>query len=160
MTYEYQDKFNSSKVWVIRKNHETGEYEWNQKIDGNLFYDNFSTVELGWIQQVIGKDVAEEAERVLCGRYLNAGDDMQVFVNQGWRDAMVLGVDEGMMIVEYEMPAGTTAMLLMPRDGSYQGKSVSYRTCPKKWINAIRLGCNSWTGISQTGTTYDFPEAE
>jgi hypothetical protein len=66
------------------------------------------------------------------------------------------------MIIEYEMPAGTTAMLVLPRDNNSQscGKSVSYRTCPKKWIRAISHGTGWWTGCSQTGNDYAFPPIE
>jgi hypothetical protein len=162
-TFEFQDRHNPSKVWVIREAG-TG-YEWNQKIDGNLFYDEFQPVEISWVAQVLGADVAEQAVIALDEQHhqkqtsLEAGDTLEVFVNQGMRDAIVLGVIDDEMIIEYEMPAGTTAMLVLPRDNNSQscGKSVSYRTCPKKWIKAIFHGTGWWTGRSQTGNEYPFP---
>lgn len=217
-TYEHQDIHNPSKVWVIRK--AGTRYEWNQKIDGNLFYEEWSYVDAQWIAVVLGSDVARDAILYLDNAYheeqriydefcdrmtdedmaifaglrswscanqvradmldyhkmlstlrakenafyhaddnlMQPGQDLQVWVNQGMRDAIVLGVIEDEMIVEYEMPAGTTAMLVMPRDFSRNwGRSVSYSRCPKKWLKAIFHGTGWWTGRSQTGTEYAFP---
>jgi hypothetical protein len=177
MPFEFQDKYNSSKVWVIRKSDkgtpysEEGGYEWNQKIDGILSYDRFSPVAISWVGQALGAEVARQVVEALNAESaeeeapesadLKAGELLQVWVNQGLRDAIVLGVHEDKAIVEYEMPAGTTAMIVVPRDGSENwGKSVSYRTCPKYWVRAIRKGLNNWDGHSQTGTIYKFPNEE
>lgn len=172
MTFEVQDKYNASKIWVIRKA-EDGGYEWNQKIDGNLFYDRFSGVELSWIARCLGDDTAKQVADALSGEPqpaefeqtekhgLDAGDNVEIWVNQGMRDAVVLGTHDDLAIAEYEMPAGTTALTVLPRDGGKNwGKSVSYRTCPKYWIKAIREGVNGWEGRSQTGKTYEFPKEE
>lgn len=167
MPFEFQDKYNSSKIWVIRKSEEGG-YEWNQKIDGNLFYDRFMPVEISWVGQALGAEVARQAVEALNAEPaeeeapepagLEAGEEFHVWVNQGLRIGTVLGVHEDRAIVEYEMPAGTTAMIVVPRDGSENwGKSVSYRTCPKYWIKAIFRGTGWWTGRSQTGNEYPFP---
>jgi hypothetical protein len=160
-TARIQDPYNGSKVWVIRgyEADEGGGYDWNQEIDGYQFYDEFSPVTEDWMVQVLGRGLVDRALEQLDPEYgmLNAGDSLDVWINQGHREALVLGVIGDQMIVEYEMPAGTTAMLVMNRDESGWAKSVSYKTCPKKWIEAIRKGQAGWSGISQSGQTYDFP---
>lgn len=159
MTHEalIQDPFNGSKQWVVRKT-DTG-YEWNQLIDGYQFYADFAPVTEDWMVQVLGRGLVDRAIRELEPQTYEAGDSLEVFVNQGNREAVVLGVIDDQMMVEYEMPAGTTAMLLMPNEigGQNWGKSVSYRTCPNKWIKAIFHGTGWWSGKSQTGTEYPFP---
>lgn len=88
-----------------------------------------------------------------------AGDLMTLFINQGERDVWVLGTIDNQMIVEYEMPSGTTAMQMLKNEkGAGHIRSVSYTSCPKKWIQAIRDGVGSWEGNSQSGGHINFPE--
>lgn len=58
-----------------------------------------------------------------------AGDRLQVHVNQGWREAWVLAVIDDEALVEYRMPAGTTAMQIIQNNKRCPyGPSVSYRS--------------------------------
>lgn len=105
---------------------------------------------------------------------IEAGNETQVFVNQGWRDAQVLAVLGNKALVEYEMPNGTTAMLVFEHamgklmnageiawqaDSAPLPQSVSYRRCPRKWIHAMRVAGMEWIGNSQAGTV-EFPKRE
>ena len=99
--------------------------------------------------------------------YYQSGDAMTLFVNQGERDACVLGTIDDHMIVEYEMPSGTTAMQILKNEKSAGDgycrafshvRSVSYTSCPKIWIQAISDGVGVWKGNSQYGGYIDFPK--
>ena len=91
------------------------------------------------------------------------GDWLYVLVNQGKRDAWVLGILGEQIIVEYTMPSGTTALLIVKQGDRADRfgkriKGISYKSCPKKWIQAIRDGVGSWEGICQRNGQIDFPE--
>ena len=95
----------------------------------------------------------------LTSGHYQSGDAMTLFVNQGERDACVLGTIDDHMIVEYEMPSGTTAMQILKNDnGADHVRSVSYTSCPKIWIQAISDGVGGWKGNSQSSGYIDFPE--
>jgi len=92
-----------------------------------------------------------------------SGDWLYVLVNQGKRDALVLGTLGEQIIVEYTMPSGTTALLIVEQGDRADRfgkriKGISYKSCPKKWIQAIRDGVGSWEGICQRNGQIDFPE--
>jgi len=107
-------------------------------------------------------------ECIQCGRYetpqksvlpYEAGDRIYIWVNQGERGAWVLGTLEDQIIVEYEMPSGTTALRIL-QNADYVnehkfGKGVGYKSCPKKWIQAIRDGVGGWEGVSQGKSGYN-----
>ena len=91
--------------------------------------------------------------------YFQGGDAMTLFINQGERDALVLGTIDELMIVEYEMPNGTTALQILKNEKSVSyGRSVSYASCPKKWLKAIRNGVGDWEGNCQRNGYVDFPK--
>jgi len=50
-TTRIQDKWNSSKVWVIR-HYSNGHYTANQEISGKLFYSKFSPITLRHITSI------------------------------------------------------------------------------------------------------------
>lgn len=84
------------------------------------------------------------------------GDRLQLDVNQGWREAWVLAVIDDEALVEYRMPAGTTAMQIIQNNRrSHYGRSVNYRACPLYWQRAIRAAGREWVGESQTGRTVE-----
>ena len=88
------------------------------------------------------------------------GDWLYVLVNQGKRDAWVLGILGEQIIVEYTMPSGTTALLIVKQGDRADRfgkriKGISYKSCPKKWIQAIRDGVGSWEGVSQGKSGYN-----
>lgn len=49
---EYQDKYNNSKVWVVKRT-ACRHYYLNQKINGKLFYPRFQRVSLAHIKDII-----------------------------------------------------------------------------------------------------------
>ncbi len=72
-----------------------------------------------------------------------AGDQCSVFINQGYRAAMVLAVLHSRALLEYEMPEGSTALretdATMRRriDLTHHDRTLPYRTLPRRWIRAI-----------------------
>ena len=91
--------------------------------------------------------------------YYRCGNWLSIFVNQGLRDAWILGIIGDQMIVEYEMPSGTTALTIFNthKQAIEYVRSVSYKSCPKIWIQAIKDGQGEWQGNSQSGEVR-FPE--
>jgi hypothetical protein len=89
-------------------------------------------------------------------------DWVKVFVNQGYRDGRVLARIENQhgnfVLVEYEMPNGTTALREYSTT-SFDAKkttradilSTSYRTLDVEWLQAIcgEGGAQFWTGTPQ-----------
>ncbi len=143
---------------------------------GEGFYQIITT---GDAQADVEAKVNELNEKLLSDRGLlyEAGDHMKLWVNQGERTAWVLGTLNDLMIVEYEMPAGTTALNILKNEkdynqnfgwhddeklpngrAKYYPKSVSYKSCPDKWIQAIREGCGCWEGICQRNGLVPFPD--
>lgn len=78
-------------------------------------------------------------------------DHLEVYVNQGKRAAVVLAVVDNEALIEYEMPAGTTALWIIDRGQPYPGckRNVSYKNCPQKWLDAIREAGTEWIGNHQ-----------
>jgi len=88
-------------------------------------------------------------------------DSIEVYSNQAMRDGWVLAVIGDEILIEYEMPAGTTAMLKFTVLGGKlrHMRNVSYRDCPKKWLAAIREAGMEWVGMGQRGN-WPFPKEE
>ena len=110
-------------------------------------------------QSAFGHLVTEDSQKSVLP--YKSGQRISIWVNQGERDAWVLGTLEDQIIVEYEMPSGTTALNILQNAVDVKFvKSVSYKSCPKKWIQAIRDGVGSWEGICQRNGQIDFPEQD
>ncbi len=79
-------------------------------------------------------------------------DQLTVNVNQGDREAVVLAVIGDEALIEYEMPAGSTAMWVIHACYPHPGKirSISYKSCPKKWLAAIEESGQEWIGNGQS----------
>lgn len=88
---------------------------------------------------------------------MNPGDTLWVDVNQGTRSAVVLAVLGPQTLIEYDMPAGTSALRIL-EDGK-PDRSVSYRGLPIKWLRAVVEAGSTWTGIPQQ-TTWNAPSPE
>lgn len=102
-------------------------------------------------------------EAVMMNEYLDgipyeAGDEVEVYSNQAERDGTVLAVVGRDVLIEYSMPAGTTAMLLFTVKNRKltNRRNVAYASCPQKWIRAIAAQGMYWQGLGQRGTTH-FP---
>ena len=79
-----------------------------------------------------------------------SGDCLSVFINQGDREACVLAAIGDEVLVEYEMPSGSTALYAAHRETPETPKrSVSYRTLPRKWRQAIIAAGQGWIGRPQ-----------
>lgn len=78
-------------------------------------------------------------------------DHLRVDVNQGARDAYVLAVIGNEALIEYEMPAGTTALWVIKADRAepHKIRNVSYKSCPRKWLDAIEEAGLQWEGNGQ-----------
>lgn len=79
------------------------------------------------------------------------GDVLEVNVNQGWRQAVILAVLGQEALLEYEMPAGTTALWVIDAGNPTVGckRNVSYKACPKKWRKAMEEAGTQWEGNGQ-----------
>lgn len=94
-----------------------------------------------------------------------AGDFVEVYSNQAMRDGCVLATRGFEVLVEYEMPAGTSALVLFMPLGNELGSPVrnySYNRVPQCWIDAIRRsGQTHWIGMGQRSRTrIPFPGEE
>ena len=81
-------------------------------------------------------------------------DSLEIWSNQADREAYVLAVDGDNILIEYSMPAGSTAMLQYTvRGGKLCAmKNVSYNACPKYWIELMRANDIEWDGHGQRGS--------
>lgn len=122
------------------------------EIDGVFFF----TLDFSNRTEYQTRILSKAADKVVF--FLNQGlhdwqanDALSVFVNQAEREATVLAVIGAMVLVEYEMPAGTTAMLLF--DATYYElrgrRNVAYSTCPLRWIKAMQDADMEWLGMGQ-----------
>jgi hypothetical protein len=82
---------------------------------------------------------------------LKVGDTFTLNVNQGDREALVLARIGNQVLIEYAMPAGSTAMQILTDGGENRGKSVNYTGIPIKWLRAIVEEDNEWEGNPQRG---------
>jgi hypothetical protein len=78
-------------------------------------------------------------------------DHLLIHVNQGERDAYVLAVVGDEALIEYEMPAGTTALWIIDANNPSPGckRNVSYKSCPKKWLEAMEEAGTVWENNPQ-----------
>jgi len=77
-------------------------------------------------------DIINEHKKRLNKRFI--GEETQVKRNQGMRDAVVVGVNGQNLLIEYEMPNGTTALNIidkMSRADEY--KSITYKNAMSKF---------------------------
>ena len=156
-----------------------GKLWYAQYIDGRNFYAAFGGLPRsdGWHPADQGHgyyDYYMRAQEAV----LEAGDEHEVYVNQGLRPAIVLAVspDRGAALVEYEMPAGTTALATVRwyRDRSEAGRrreretgleyhgprSTTYGALPKYWASLMHAqGTTSWIGRSQAHRSDQKPHA-
>ena len=94
---------------------------------------------------------------------LEVEDRFPLHINQGWREATVLGVIEAedRAIIEYIMPNGSSALWIvrrtLPADPhaatipwhAWEKRNISYFGLPKKWLAAICEGSADWWGEPQ-----------
>lgn len=90
-----------------------------------------------------------------------AGDFVEVWSNQAMRDGSVLAVRGFEVLVEYEMPAGTSALVVYHAVGTELShvRNYSYNSVPKCWLDAMHdQGTNGWIGMGQRcSTAVQFP---
>lgn len=82
---------------------------------------------------------------------LKVGDTFTISVNHGDREALALARIGNQVLVEYLMPAGSTAMQILTDGNENRGRSVSYSSIPTKWLRAIVEEDNEWEGNPQSG---------
>ena len=78
-------------------------------------------------------------------------DQLTIHANQGDRDAYVLAVIEDEALIEYDMPKGSTAMWVIDAYNPEPGckRNIAYRSCPKKWLDAMEEAGTQWEGRGQ-----------
>lgn len=84
-------------------------------------------------------------------RVLNVGDDVDVFINQGEREGIVLAILGDECIVEYLMPkSGTSSLYIASCDEvEVARKSVAYHKLTRAWRTAIAQQGELWEGTPQ-----------
>lgn len=104
----------------------------------------------------------QDANRLVraCLLFLNgilhayaAGDSVEVEANQGTRDGYVLAVRGNRVLVEYEMPAGTSALVFFEAIGEelHRLNTVPHRSLGAEWCESIREqdAAHLWIGRGQ-----------
>lgn len=71
-----QDKWNEHKVWIINVL-DFNKFEWNQEIDGNLFYNKFTPVCRDNVREVLGIELPSSKYR---GETFYVNEDLYVVV--------------------------------------------------------------------------------
>ena len=154
--YGKYEGYESHDNWVLwHQDHDNSNFEYFLKCTGcgyELAKQYWNDLDGTFVDYTDG--IAEDSQKSVLP--YETGDRIYIWVNQGERRARVLGTLDDLMIVEYEMPAGTTALYILKNDDDVKFvKGVSYKSCPKKWIQAIRDGVGSWEGVSQGKSGYN-----
>ena len=164
--------WNHSEIRIVDDHNDDKEHGW-KRVDGIMFYAQYisgTNVYMGkehehpntawkdgwyelsrWGQSEDTHGYYRYYERAVQN-VLEAGDETSVHRNQGEREAIVLAVDpeRGEALIEYEMPAGTTALSVISWQGDSPGPSVSYATVSKAWIRRMhQQGTKDWQGRCQ-----------
>ena len=128
--------------------------------DAVVYVAHLSATETGdyvrWNAVCTRHGVADTVPVELLHRLKRPGDLCTVRANQGVRNAMVLALnpETGAAILEYEMPRGSTALIIRYLAGDE--RSVSYGALPARWRRLLaEPEAVPWAGRSQTrGTSY------
>ena len=100
---------------------------------------------------------------------LHPGDEIDIYVNQDWRDAVVLATIGAEALLEYVMPSGRSALRRVPKnyrkerfvqpDPGRPYKHMSYRAIPKVWlIEIVRNGLPWWASPQQAPDLHMTPK--
>jgi len=85
-----------------------------------------------------------------CEWVMPPGDTFDLWINQGNRPAVVLAAIGTKRLIEYEMPNKTTALRLVDiGDSDSRYRTMSYRSVPIKWLDAIVAAGTVWSGYPQ-----------
>ena len=77
-------------------------------------------------------DIINEHKKRLNKRFI--GEETKVKRNQGMRDAVVVGVNGEHLLIEYEMPNGTTSLNIIDKMSSAdEYKSITYKNAMSKF---------------------------
>lgn len=90
------------------------------------------------------------------------GQYARLIMNQGSRECTVLAQREDVLLVEYVMPSGVTALAFaqapLPHETTWNPllsrlpkRPCSYRTLTKTWLSAVCAQRGTWKGISHAG---------
>ncbi len=91
---------------------------------------------------------------------LKPNETIEVYANQGMREAMVLAVLGNEALVEYEMPKGSTALRVVPIEFTdpYCGKQMSYAKVPLRWLEVLAREEVEWLGLPQQSGKQKAPQ--
>jgi len=81
------------------------------------------------------------------------GDALTIWVSKGNRLATVLAVKDGQILVEYNMPSGTTGLRFL-RPPFTSSTHVNYRALSSAWLQAIVDQRMTWVGKPFTRTEH------
>jgi hypothetical protein len=86
------------------------------------------------------------------------GEMLEIYVNQGYREAIVLAAIGNKRLIEYSMPNGTTALSFLDMTDLSKRVAISYWSLPTKWLTAIiDQGAGFWTGNPQQNSQGPVP---
>lgn len=78
------------------------------------------------------------AEYCVNLKHFRIGGGTTIDRNQGNRDATICARIDNEILIEYEMPKGTTALVVIDiTKKAARDKNISYLTLPKRWILAL-----------------------
>jgi hypothetical protein len=87
------------------------------------------------------------------------GDWWTENINQGDRDGQVVAVDieRGQYLWEYEMPKGTTGLVLYGwKQGNHTRRVVSYNSLSDRWLRLLKASTANLIGNPQGGAAHEF----
>lgn len=77
------------------------------------------------------------------------GEAFRMEINHGMRDAIVLAAIGDERLVEYEMPAGSSALRIVHIHDGIPDKNCGYLRLPLRWLRALVEAESEWIGIPQ-----------
>ena len=106
------------------------------------------------INKIIADHIASfnKVEEVASPHKDYVGDYYVVYRNQGDRDGAIVSCSGDDILVEYEMPNGTTSLNIIKPDGSYRSFSYNSLSNSKKWRR--NLDHNMLINNPQSGKTF------
>jgi len=76
------------------------------------------------------------------------GEHAEVFKDQAWRDGLILAVVDDRVLIEYQMPGGTTALIVRLRSTGVE-HAMSYLRIPKPLLQSMVIHGSGWIGKPQ-----------
>jgi hypothetical protein len=89
----------------------------------------------------------EEIDELKSVTAIRPGDVITVYVQKGYRDAVILGVHSEKALLEYELPSGCTALWEVHTGNPYiRVRTLNYYHLPDYWKQYIVQHKTRWIG--------------